>query len=630
MKNGVWKQAPWCVLDVVAWIVALVAIVGLDRNSLVSLAEVSGTNYAIVGSAILVMVLLGIVLGEYSSPQRVYPGSRTEDFVLFIITMAGSVTATALTFLLVTNPPLAWFAPFAAGICATLFGILARTVSRWISNNFIAGRKAERVIVLGTGRRAKLFINSLADSGSSRDTRYHVVAVFDPTDGPVRRFHGLRVVCSIDHLADIAVRTRASAVVIATDEQLSTEYINALNHVCESSQLRLLVMPGVEEYARFRGARTAAQVREINVADLIGRPPLELDETRVSKFIRGKKVLVTGAGGSIGSEICRQVHRFGPAELIMLDRDEGGLHATQLSLTGTALLDGSDTVLADIRDAETLNQIFAERRPDIVYHAAALKHLPLLESYPAEAVQTNVVGTQNVLTAAALAGVRTVINISTDKAANPASILGESKRAAERLTAHMGITNEGVWASVRFGNVFGSRGSVITTFQRQIEEGGPVTVTHPDVERYFMTIPEASQLVLQATVIAKSGETLVLEMGKPVKIAELARNLIKLNDADVEIVYTGLRDGEKISEDLVDDREEALVGDRHPLITEVRVSPEPMDTHIDVCTHDHSVARRWLAEHGGSAHGGADHSNVVPLPNARPAVLTGAGATSQR
>ena len=247
-----------------------------------------------------------------------------------------------------------------------------------------------------------------------------------------------------------------------------------------------------------------------------------------------------------------------------------------------------------------LTQIFTERKPDVVYHAAALKHLPLLESYPAEAVQTNVIGTQNVLDAAAAANVSTVINISTDKAANPASILGESKRAAERLTAHMGKTHEGVWASVRFGNVFGSRGSVITTFQRQIEEGGPVTVTHPDVQRYFMTIPEASQLVLQATVIAESGETLVLEMGKPVKIAELAENLIRLHDADVEIVYTGLREGEKISEDLVDDREVPKIGDRHPLITEVRVEPERLNSRILQCTHNHDASRRWLAELGGA------------------------------
>lgn len=605
-----WRQLAWCVFDVLAWLVALSAANGIVRGELVSFSEISGTDFLVVAVAVVVIVLLGSLLGEYTNPQRVWPGSRTEDIVLLTISMGGAVAATGLAQILKTFPEIAWYVPIAGGCVATLASIYTRTLARWITDNFGSRQTDDRLIVLGAGRRAKFFINSLTDSGISRENRFHLVGIVDPEkDGKNRigRIHGLRVIRGVDQLGDVASRTSAQSVIIATDKPLSTECINVLNHICEESSLRLLILPPVEEYARHRGAVAASQVREINIADLIGRQPLHLDESRVASIIRGKKVLVTGAGGSIGSEICRQVHRFGPDELIMLDRDEGGLHATQLSLTGTALLDGSDTVLADIRDAEMLTQIFTERKPDVVYHAAALKHLPLLESYPAEAVQTNVIGTQNVLDAAAAANVSTVINISTDKAANPASILGESKRAAERLTAHMGQTHEGVWASVRFGNVFGSRGSVITTFQRQIEEGGPVTVTHPDVQRYFMTIPEASQLVLQATVIAESGETLVLEMGKPVKIAELAENLIRLHDADVEIVYTGLREGEKISEDLVDDREVPKIGDRHPLITEVRVEPERLNSRILPCTYNHDAARRWLAEHGGAQSSIAAH-----------------------
>lgn len=600
-----WRQLAWCVFDVLAWLVALSAANGIVRGQLASLSQISGTNFIVVAVAVAVIVLLGLLLGEYTNPQRVWPGSRTEDIVLLTMNISGAAALIGLDQILKTDPVIPWHAPFAGACAATLVAIYTRTLARWISNNFGSKQTANRLIILGAGRRAKFFINSLADSGISRENRFHLVGIVDPDKGGtnhISRMHGMRVVRGIDQLGEVATRTMAQSVIIATDEPLSTECINVLNHICEESSLRLLILPPVEEYERHRGAVAASQVREINIADLIGRQPLHLDESKVASIIQGKKVLVTGAGGSIGSEICRQVHRFGPAELIMLDRDEGGLHATQLSLKGTALLDGSDTVLADIRDAEMLKQIFTERKPDVVYHAAALKHLPLLESYPAEAVQTNVMGTQNVLEASAAANVSTVINISTDKAANPASILGESKRAAERLTAHMGQTHDGVWASVRFGNVFGSRGSVITTFQRQIKEGGPVTVTHRDVQRYFMTIPEASQLVLQATVIAESGETLVLEMGKPVKIAELAKNLIKLYDADVEIVYTGLRDGEKISEDLVDDTEDPKIGDRHPLITEVRVEPEEMDPQIGSCTHDHDAARRWLAEHGSSSN----------------------------
>lgn len=467
-----WRMLAWAVLDVFAWLIALAAANGFTRGELVSLSEVAGTNFAVVAAGAFVFLLLGILFGEYTNPQRVWPGSRTEDIILLVMSMGAAATASGLAQVLKTFPEIEWHVPFTGGCAAALVSIFARTIARWVSTNFGARSRAERLIVLGAGRRAKYFINSLADSGSSRDSQFRIVAVVDPEEHAeyrITRLHGMRVVRGMDQLGDVASRTMAESVIIVTDEPLSTESINILNHICEESHLRLLVLPPVEEYARHRGARTTAQIREVNIADLIGRQPLHLDETKVASIIRGKKVLVTGAGGSIGSEICRQVHRFNPAELIMLDRDEGGLHATQLSLTGTALLDGSDTVLADIRDAEMLTQIFLDRKPDVVYHAAALKHLPLLESYPSEAVQTNVIGTQNVLNAAAAADVSTVINISTDKAANPISILGESKRAAERLTAHMGQNHDGVWASVRFGNVFGSRGSVITTFQRQIE-----------------------------------------------------------------------------------------------------------------------------------------------------------------
>ena len=234
---------------------------------------------------------------------------------------------------------------------------------------------------------------------------------------------------------------------------------------------------------------------------------------------------------------------FGLAELIMLDRDESALHAVQLSLTGRALLDGRDVVLCDIRDAEALNQIFLSRRPDVVFHAAALKHLPMLEQYPAEAVKTNVIGTLNVLAAAARADVELLVNISTDKAANPTSVLGYSKRVAERITAAYARSASGNYLSVRFGNVLGSRGSVLTAFAQQIADGGPITVTDPEITRYFMTIEEACQLVVQAGAIGRPGEALVLDMGKPVKILDVAHHLIRLARRPVKIEFTGLRAG---------------------------------------------------------------------------------------
>ncbi len=268
-------------------------------------------------------------------------------------------------------------------------------------------------------------------------------------------------------------------------------------------------------------------IRDINLTDVLGRNQLDTDIDAIAGYLTGRRILVTGAGGSIGSELCRQIHRFAPAELMMLDRDESALHAVQLSIHGRAMLDSDDVVLCDIRDARAVTDIFLNRRPEVVFHAAALKHLPMLEQYPAEAVKTNVIGTHNVLEAARLSRVERFVNISTDKAANPASVLGYSKRIAEGLTAAHASKVEGTNLSVRFGNVLGSRGSVLTSFAKQISAGGPVTVTDPDVTRYFMTIEEACQLVIQAAAIGRAGEALVLDMGEPIRIVDVARQLIR-------------------------------------------------------------------------------------------------------
>jgi FlaA1/EpsC-like NDP-sugar epimerase len=290
----------------------------------------------------------------------------------------------------------------------------------------------------------------------------------------------------------------------------------------------------------------------------------------VAGYLTGRRVLVTGAGGSIGSELCRQIHQYKPAQLIMLDRDESALHAVQLSIHGRAMLDTPDVVLADIRDAQRVLEIFERLRPEVVFHAAALKHLPMLEQYPAEAVKTNVWGTLAVLDAAKAASVHRFVNISTDKAANPVSVLGYSKRLAEGLTAAAAAETGDTFLSVRFGNVLGSRGSVLTAFTAQIEAGGPVTVTDPEVTRYFMTVQEAVQLVIQAAALGQAGEALVLDMGEPVRIDDVARRLIDMSGRCVDVVYTGLREGEKVHEELFGTGE----ADRrpvHPLLSHITV-----------------------------------------------------------
>jgi FlaA1/EpsC-like NDP-sugar epimerase len=313
-------------------------------------------------------------------------------------------------------------------------------------------------------------------------------------------------------------------------------------------------------------------IRPVTETDLLGRPPAAIDPEEISAYLTGRRVLVTGAGGSIGSELCRTIARFEPASLVMVDRDESGLHATQLSIDGRAMLDSRDLELADLRDRARVRQIFDDHRPEVVFHAAALKHLPLLEMYPEEAWKSNVVVTHDLLDLALEYGVDRFVNISTDKAADPTSVLGWTKRIGERLTADAAMRARAGqnYISVRFGNVLGSRGSVLTAFDSQVRSGGPITVTHPDVTRYFMTIEEAARLTVYAGAIGRPGEVLVLDMGDPVRILDVANRFAQRSDPPVDVVFTSLRHGEKIHEVLfaADERDRRPI---HPLISHVDV-----------------------------------------------------------
>ncbi|NQU36785.1 MAG: polysaccharide biosynthesis protein, partial [Actinobacteria bacterium] len=358
-------------------------------------------------------------------------------------------------------------------------------------------------------------------------------------------------------------------------------------------------------------------LREINEADLLGRAVVETDQAAISELIHGKRVLITGAGGSIGSELARKIHPFGPSRLFLLDRDESALHGVQMSIHGRALLEGDDVILADIRDPHRLNEVFDEYQPEIVFHAAALKHLPLLQHAPKEAIKTNIAGTVNVLAAAEQSGVEVFVNISTDKAANPTSVLGFSKRITERLTAELDSRNGSRFISVRFGNVLGSRGSMLGTFTEQINQGGPVTVTHPEITRFFMTIPEAVELVLQASVVGRGGEVLILDMGEPVRITDVAQRLIRHSGQRVKIVYTGLREGEKLHEDLVSDTEQ---GERpfHPKITHVTVPPlAAAQARPDLRETDEQT-RTWMAQVAYLAEDKLPQPDPARLPQQNP------------
>ena len=381
---------------------------------------------------------------------------------------------------------------------------------------------------------------------------------------------GVPVLGGRDQLSQARTRTGATTLLIAIPSADSA-LISDISARARELSMEVKVLPAVQNLNE-RPLDTS-DIRDLTDEDLLGRRKVVIDLQQISDYLVNRRVLVTGAGGSIGSELCRQLARFNPAELIMLDRDESALHEVQLSIHGRALLDTPQTVLADLRDEATINHIFDTRKPEVVFHAAALKHLPLLERYPLEAYQTNVLGTLTLLNAAQRTGVGVFVNISTDKAANPISVLGYSKRIAERVTAAVGQTaKSGKYMSVRFGNVLGSRGSVLMSFRDQIAKGGPLTVTHRGVTRYFMTISEAVQLVIQAGAIGSSGEALVLDMGTPVSIYDVAKQLVANSGKPVEIEIVGLRAGEKVHEELFGDGE-IDTRPRHPLISHVPVLP---------------------------------------------------------
>lgn len=451
-----------------------------------------------------------------------------------------------------------------------------------------------RVVVMGAGEGATQVIRAMLRSPSSR---YVPVALLD--DDPAKRaLHvmGVPVAGNRYAMSEVVRRFSAEAVVIAIPSA-SADLIRKLTDLAQPLNVDLKVVPPVVEL--FGRTVRVEDIRPVSHEDLLGRREITIDLAAVAGYLAGRRVLVTGAGGSIGSELCRQLARFNPAKLIMLDRDESGLHAVQLSLDGRGMLDDRNLVVADIRDQERLDEVFAEHKPHVVFHAAALKHLPLLEMHPSEALKTNIIGTYQILQTALRHNVDRLVNISTDKAADPCSVLGYSKRITERLTAAADATASGHYSSVRFGNVLGSRGSVLTAFAAQVEAGGPITVTDPEVTRYFMTVQEAVRLVIQAGALESKGEVLVLDMGEPVRIADVARRIADAADQHIQIVYTGLRPGEKLAEILLGPNEPDH-RPHHPLISQAPVPPldGAVLSLLDAAAprEDLIAVLRWLAE----------------------------------
>ena len=563
-----WAKAAYCnfssiLTDLVVWLVATewVAFARVDF-------ELHGVNFAAV--SVLALFLAGgqLVLGALVLLHRgrYVPGSFDELRALAVSVTA--VAALATVVVLALHPAglprsvsiLAW--PLAL---VGMAGI--RYIKRLIAETSSRPRNAERILIFGAGWvGSALALRMVYDPNSP----FHPVGFLD--DDPAKRnlqVHGVRVCGGSEDLARAAERLSATRVVVAVN-RADASLIRKVSDMAAVAGIGCMVLPPLSQQLSGAQLKLSA-LRDVDVEDVIGRRPVHTDMMSIAAYVTGRRVLVTGAGGSIGSELCRQLQKFGPAELIMIDRDESALHAVDLSIHGRARLDSPELVLVDIRDVESLREVFIEHEPHVVFHAAALKHLTLLERYPREALKSNVFGTLNVLEAAAAVEVGHFVNISTDKAANPISALGHSKRLAEQLTSWFSERSlDGKYLSVRFGNVLGSRGSVLHAFTSQIERGGPVTVTDPGVTRFFMTIPEACQLVIQAGAIGRPGEALVLDMGGPVKIADIARRMIAMSGNAVEIVFTGLCPGEKLHENLLGDGE---LGERplHPMISHVLV-----------------------------------------------------------
>ena len=532
----------------------LISLAYLAALELRYLDQVGGVPSGLFGSlftflpvAIIVHVFFNIVFGAYGHVWE-YASIAEAKLVAVATVIATSVNLTlvmAYRALFDRIGPVPLGTIIWGGLLA-LFGMgLVRFRSRLFSFRREYGEEGpQRSLIIGTGRAAADFARHSAHAAQPTE----VVGFVSVNAGAgVKRLAGLPVVGPLNELPELIEHHRIDQIVVSEGgARLARQVLDQ----CLWVDVALRIMPDIDTV--LSGESTSTDPRDLAITDLLPRPTVSTDLDPVAGLLQNKRVLVTGAGGSIGSEVVRQLLAFEPEIVFALDRDESALHEAMLTWTSVGH-DLPRTVLCDIRDRDRVARVFEEFRPEIVFHAAALKHVPILQHYPEEAVKTNVAGTLNVMEAGRTVGIERFINISTDKAVAPSSVMGATKRIAEMLMQAANSRGDGaLYSSVRFGNVLGSRGSVVPTFIRQIQDGGPVTITDPDMTRYFMTVDEAVQLVLQAASMAQGGEVFVLDMGEPVRIGDLAHRMIRLAGLvpgrDIELKITGRRPGEKMQE----------------------------------------------------------------------------------
>lgn len=513
----------------------------------------------------VVILVQGATFWHFGLYRGVWRFASVPDLVRIFKAVAVGVVISALAIFLLTRLEMVPRSVF------VLYGILLvflvggpRFLYRGLKDRHLYNRDAKRVLIVGAGRAGEMLARDLIRNAGSG---YLPTAFVDDDKSKIgKEIHGIRVVGSVNDLPRIAAEQRIDLILLAV-ASVNSKQMRRIVELCERARVPFRTLPRLEDL--MHGQVSIKALRDVNIEDLLGRESVSLDWAAIAKGVEGKSVLVTGGGGSIGSELCRQIARLSPARLVIFELSEFNLYAIEMELREK--FPGVDIValLGNVCDRAAMVRAFERYRPQMVLHAAAYKHVPMLEHQVRVAVNNNIFGTQIVASLAHVHHVETFVLVSTDKAVNPSNVMGTTKRVAEIFCQSLNARSGTRFITVRFGNVLGSSGSVIPLFQKQIAAGGPVTVTHPDITRYFMTIPEACQLILQASAIGEGGEIFVLDMGEPVKIAYLAEQLILLSGKkpgeDVEIVYTGLRPGEKLYEELFHPAE-ALTGTAHPKI----------------------------------------------------------------
>lgn len=527
------------------------------------------TNTAV--AATIIYIIVFYIFGLYN---RLWQYASTGELlsIVYAVTVGtgGTAAAVYLYGIAQASPP-PFRIPNAAAVLLWFCMVFLIGGSRFIwrilqDNKFehhVSGSQ-KNVLIVGAGDAGVLTARELKNR-NYRDGR-PIGFVDDDISKQKSKLLGIPVLGTRKDIIRIVKDHKVEKVIIAMPSA-SGESIRAIVEICKASGVELKIMPGV--YDIISGDMNVKPIREIQVEDLLGRDPVNVNLEEVAGYITGETVFITGAGGSIGSEISRQVARFNPGKLVLIGHGENSIFEIEQELRAEQPGIDYETEILDIKDRQKVDLVFERYRPGVVFHAAAHKHVPLMERNPEEALKNNILGSQNLAEAANRLRVKTFVSISTDKAVNPTSVMGATKRVVEMLIQSLDLRSQTKFVAVRFGNVLGSNGSVIPTFKRQIAKGGPVTVTHPEMVRYFMTIPEAAQLVIQAGAMAKGGEIFILDMGKPVKIIDLAKDLIRLSgyepDVDIKIQFTGIRPGEKLYEELLT-AEEGITATKHSRI----------------------------------------------------------------